>query len=164
VYGSFVASRFGGGDFSIASVGGRLIRFVPFLALLASVPGRWLNIPDGVYGLFDVVGKTVGPVAMGALGLRFSLRVNRDVLQPALAGLIVKMVAIPAVLIGIAIAAGQMDGIAWESSIIQASMPPMVTAGVVAVGAGLDEDVVAFMVGVGTLFGFVTPALLSLAL
>lgn len=117
-----------------------------------------------MYELFDVIGKTVGPVAMGALGLRFSLRVNRDVLQPALTGLLVKMVGIPAMLIGIAIVAGQMDVVAWQSSIIQASMPPMVTAGVVAVGAGLDEDVVAFMVGIGTLFGFVTPALLSLAL
>lgn len=164
VYGSFIVSRFGGGDFSIASVGHRLIRFVPFLALVASVPGRWFNIPDGMYELFDVIGKTVGPVAMGALGLRFSLRVNRDVLQPALTGLLVKMVGIPAMLIGIAIVAGQMDVVAWQSSIIQASMPPMVTAGVVAVGAGLDEDVVAFMVGIGTLFGFVTPALLSLAL
>lgn len=164
VYGSFIVSRFGGGNFSLASVGHRLIRFIPFLALLASVPGRWLNIPDGVYELFDVIGKTVGPVAMGALGLRFSLRVNRDVLRPALTGLIVKMVAIPAVLVGIAMIAGQMDVVTWQSSIIQASMPPMVTAGVVAVGAGLDEDVVAFMVGIGTLFGFVTPVFISLAM
>lgn len=164
VYGSFVVSRFGGGDFNVASIFHRLIRFVPFLALMASIPGRWLNIPDAMFDVFDVIGKTVGPVAMGALGLRFSLRVNRDVLRPAVTGLIVKMAAIPALLIFVAAIAGQMDVVTWQSSIIQASMPPMVTAGVVAVGAGLDEDVVAFMVGIGTLFGFVTPALLSLAL
>ena len=164
VYGSFVVSRFGGGDFSITSIFHRLIRFVPFLALIASIPGRWLNIPDAMYDAFDVIGKTVGPVAMGALGLRFSLRVNRDVLRPAVTGLIVKMVAIPAVLICVAAVAGQMDVVAWQSSIIQASMPPMVTAGVVAVGAGLDEDVVAFMVGIGTLCSFITVPLVSLLL
>jgi hypothetical protein len=40
----------------------------------------------------------------------------------------------------------------------------MVTAGVVAVVAGLDEDLVSFMVGVGTLVSFLSLPLLSLAL
>jgi hypothetical protein len=40
----------------------------------------------------------------------------------------------------------------------------MVTAGVVAVGAGFSEDLVAFMVGAGTLIAFVSLPLLSLVL
>lgn len=162
VYGSLVVSRYGGGEFSFSSIGNRLIRFVPFLALVASFPARYMHIPDGMYDVFDVIGRTVGPVAMGALGLRFTLRVNRKVLKPALTGLMVKMVALPALLIAIALITGRIHALTWESSILEASMPPMVTAGVVAVGAGLDEDIVAFMVGIGTLFGFLTVPLVSL--
>ncbi len=164
IYGSFIVSRYGAGDFSFASVTHRLIRFMPFLALLASFPARYVHISDDMYHVFDLIGRTVGPVAMGALGLRFTLRVNRDVLRPAVSGLIVKMVAVPAVLIAVAIISGQIHAVTWESSILEASMPPMVTAGVVAVGAGLNEDVVAFMVGIGTLCGFLTVPLLSLLL
>lgn len=164
VYGSFVVSRYGGGDFNVVSIGKRLVRFMPFIALVLSFPGRYVHIPDGMYEVFDAVGKTVGPVAMGALGLRFSLRVNRTVLRPAVTGLMVKMVAIPAALIATAYISGHLPSIAWESSILEASMPPMVTAGVVAVGGGLNEDVVAFMVGIGTLCGFLTVPLVSLLL
>jgi hypothetical protein len=39
----------------------------------------------------------------------------------------------------------------------------MVTAGVVAVNAGLDDEVVSFMVGVGTLLGFALLPVVSLA-
>jgi len=48
--------------------------------------------------------------------------------------------------------------------VLQSAAPPMVTAGVVAVAAGLDEDLVSFMVGVGTLVSFLSLPLLSLAL
>jgi predicted permease len=53
---------------------------------------------------------------------------------------------------------------ACSTTILEAAAPPMVTAGVVAVGAGLSEDLVAFMVGVGTLVAFLSLPLLSLAL
>lgn len=164
VYGSFIVSRYGAGNFSFSSVGHRLIRFVPFLALLASFPARYAHIPDGMYDMFDIIGRTVGPVAMGALGLRFTVRVNRDVLRPAVAGLVVKMAAVPLVVIVIAFITGHIHATTWQSSILEAAMPPMVTAGVVAVGAGLNEDVVAFMVGIGTLCGFLTVPLVSLLL
>lgn len=164
IYGSFIVSRYGGGEFSLAGIGNRLIRFMPFIALVLSFPARLVHLPDGVYEVFDAVGKTVGPVAMGALGLRFTVRVNRAVMRPAVTGLVVKMVAVPAVLVVIALVTGHLHEVTWEASILEASMPPMVTAGVVAVGAGLNEDVVAFMVGIGTLCAFLTVPLVSFLL
>jgi len=164
IYGSFIVSRYGAGDFSFASITHRLIRFMPFLALLASFPARYAHISDDLDHVFDLIGRTVGPVAMGALGLRFTLRVHREVLQPAVSGLVIKMLALPGVLIALAFITGHIHAVTWQSSILEASMPPMVTAGVVAVGAGLNEDVVAFMVGIGTLCGFLTVPLVSLLL
>lgn len=161
-YGSFVSSRFGAGEWNWRSVATRLIRFMPFVALVVSVPLRSVDVSDQVYAWADQVGRTVAPVAMCLLGLRFTLRVDRRVLVPAGVGLVVKMLIAPTVVFCAAIVAGDAGSVPWSASVLQAAMPPMVTAGVVAIGAGLDEDVVAFMVGVGTLASLVSVPLLSL--
>jgi predicted permease len=142
----------------------RLSRFGPFLALLASLVFRIIDLPSDVYPILNGIGKTVAPVAMCALGLRFTLSVSRSVQVPALLGLISKMAVLPALVFAVSVVVGSPQDLAWSTSILQAAAPPMVTAGVVAVGAGLSAELVAFMVGVGTLVAFVSLPLLSLAL
>ena len=164
LWGSFVASTYGAGESGWRPVLKRLSRFGPFLALLASLIFRAVHLPDDVYSVLNVFGKTVAPVAMCALGLRFTLKVSRSVQRPAMFGLISKMVVLPAIVYIVAALIGSPHDLAWSTSILQAAAPPMVTAGVVAVGAGLSADLVAFMVGVGTLVSFVSLPLLSLVL
>ena len=164
LWGSFVASTYGAGESGWRPVLKRLSRFGPFLALLASLVFRAVHLPDDVYSVLNVFGKTVAPVAMCALGLRFTLKVSRSVQKPAMFGLISKMVVLPAIVYIVAVLIGSPHDLAWSTSILQVAAPPMVTAGVVAVGAGLSADLVAFMVGVGTLVSFVSLPLLSLVL
>lgn len=164
LWGSFVASTYGAGESGWQPVLKRLSRFGPFLALLASLVFRAVHLPDDVYLVLNVFGKTVAPVAMCALGLRFTLNVSRSVQMPAMFGLISKMVVVPAIVFIVAVLIGSPQDLAWSTSILQAAAPPMVTAGVVAVGAGLSADLVAFMVGVGTLVSFVSLPLLSCVL
>jgi predicted permease len=162
LWGSFVASTYGAGESGWRPVLKRLSRFGPFLALLASLVFRAVHLPDDVYSVLNVFGKTVAPVAMCALGLRFTLNVSRSVQMPAMFGLISKMVVLPTIVYIVAVLIGSPRDLAWSTSILQAAAPPMVTAGVVAVGAGLSAELVAFMVGVGTLVSFVSLPLLSL--
>jgi len=164
LWGSFVASTFGAGEGGWRSILNRLSRFGPFLALLASLIFRIIDLPDEVYPILNGIGKTVAPVAMCALGLRFTLSVSRSVQVPALLGLISKMAVLPALVFAVSMFVGSPHDLAWSTSILQAAAPPMVTAGVVAVGAGLSAELVAFMVGVGTLVSFVSLPLLSLVL
>ena len=164
LWGSFVASTYGAGESGWRPVLKRLSRFGPFLALLASLVFRIINLPSDVYPILNGIGKTVAPVAMCALGLRFTLSVSRSVQVPALLGLISKMAVLPALVFAVSVVVGSPQDLAWSTSILQAAAPPMVTAGVVAVGAGLSAELVAFMVGVGTLVAFVSLPLLSLAL
>ena len=164
LWGSFVASTYGAGEGGWRSVLNRLSRFGPFLALLASLVFRIIDLPADVYPILNGIGKTVAPVAMCALGLRFTLSVSRSVQVPALLGLISKMAVLPALVFAVSVVVGSPQDLAWSTSILQAAAPPMVTAGVVAVGAGLSAELVAFMVGVGTLVAFVSLPLLSLAL
>lgn len=163
-YGSFVATRGRTGRPEVRAVVVRLVRFMPFVALVMSVPARALHPGQGVYDVADAIGRTVAPVAMGLLGLRFTLAVSRRVLEPAVVGLVVKMFVVPAAVLLTAVVAGNPHDISWGASILQSAMPPMVTAGVVAIGAGSDEDTVVFMVGIGTLVSFVSVPLLSLIL
>ena len=164
LWGSFVASTYGAGESGWRPVLKRLSRFGPFLALLASLVFRVIDLPADVYSILNGVGKTVAPVAMCALGLRFTLNVSRSVQGPALFGLISKMAVLPGLVYVVAAIVGSPLDLAWSTSILQAAAPPMVTAGVVAVGAGLSAELVAYMVGVGTLVSFVSLPLLSIIL
>lgn len=164
IYGSYISGRFGSGESGIAAIVRRLFRFGPFLALLAVIPLRIIELDPSILRLLNDVGLAVAPVAMGALGLRFTLRVDRSVLAPAVTGLIIKMVAVPSVLVVVAVVFASTRDVMWSTSILEAAAPPMVTAGVVAVAAGFDEKLVAFVVGVGTLVSFVWLPTLSLIL
>jgi predicted permease len=164
VYGSYISGRFGAGESGSRAILRRLSRFGPFLALLTVIPLRMIGLDAGIVNALDVVGLTVAPVAMGALGLRFTLRVEREVIEPALTGLFIKMVAVPAVLVLVTVLFASTGDVMWSTSILESAAPPMVTAGVVAVSSGFDEKLVAFVVGVGTLAAFVWLPLVSLLL
>lgn len=164
IYGSYISGRFGTGESGAKAIVRRLSRFGPFLALIAVVPLRMVELDPSILRVLNDVGLTVAPVAMGALGLRFTLRVDRSVLAPAVTGLIIKMVAVPSVLVLVAILFASTRDVMWSTSILEAAAPPMVTAGVVAVAAGFEEKLVAFVVGVGTLASFVWLPTVSLIL
>ena len=164
LWGSFVASTYGAGESGWRPILNRLSRFGPFLALLASLVFRVIELPDDVYSILNGIGKTVAPVAMCALGLRFTLSVDRTVRVPAICGLLAKMVIVPGLVFLVAVVTASPQDLAWSTSILQSAAPPMVTAGVVAVGAGLSGELVAYMVGIGTLVAFVSLPILSLLL
>ena len=163
-YGSWIAGTFGTAERGWRPALRRLFRFAPFLALLLSIVLRSVDIPQWLLSALNGVGLTVAPVAMGVLGTRFRLRVARHVMEPAVSGLVIKMAVVPAGLLLVGLSRGQLGDLEWSTAVLQSGAPPMVTAGVVAVTAGLDEDLVSFMVGIGTLVSFLSLPLLSLAL
>jgi malate permease and related proteins len=162
-YGSWTASRYGNADDAVSGIIRRLVTFPPFLALAASFVLRAVSLPDAFLDVLSAVGKTVAPVAMGALGLRFKVKVSRNAMAPSLWGLGVKMLIVPTCVTLVAIALGHRADVVWAASAMQSAAPPMVTAGIVAVNAGLDDEVVSFMVGIGTLISFAMLPLVSLA-
>lgn len=164
IYGSYISGRFGTGESGGRAILHRLSRFGPFIALLTVVPLRIIGLDTNVVTVLNDIGYTVAPVAMGALGLRFTLRVDRSVIAPAVTGLFIKMVAVPAVLLLVAVVFASTGDVMWSTSILESAAPPMVTAGVVAIASGFDEKLVAFVVGVGTLAAFAWLPMVSLLL
>lgn len=164
VYGSVVAAHWGHGEGGWGPVANRLVRFPPFLAAVASFGLRVVALPDGLDHALGQLGRLVAPLAMLALGLRFRVVAATHARQAAIWCLSTKMVLLPAVVLTAAVVAGGRHDPAWRASVLEAGMPPMVTAGVVAARAGLDEELATTVVGVGLLVALVTIPLLALTL
>ncbi len=160
-YGSFVASRYGGGSGSdnTAPALRDAWRFPPFIALIASVALRASGVELPATDVFDAVGRLVGPVALTSLGLRFTLNVKRRLVEPGAACLAVRMALIPALALAASTLAG--GGLEWSTAVVEAGAPPMVTAGVVAAGVGLDAELAVTVVGFGLLLALGTLPLLA---
>ncbi|MGH9273172.1 MAG: AEC family transporter [Acidimicrobiales bacterium] len=163
-YGSAIAAHWGSGEGGWAPVLGRLVRFPPFLAVLASFVLRAVEVPSGIDSALGDVGQLLAPLAMLTLGLRFRVAASAHARQAAIWCLGTKMVLLPVVVLAAAAVAGGVDDPAWRASVLEAGMPPMVTAGVIAARAGLDEELATTVVGVGLVIALVTIPLLTLAL
>jgi hypothetical protein len=163
-YGSVVAAHWGTGEGGLRPMLGRLLRFPPFIAVVLSFPLRWVELPEGLDDLLGGLGRLVAPLAMLALGLRFRVVATGAARRAAIWCLTTKMVVLPVAVMVVAALAGGWDDPAWRASTLEAGMPPMVTAGVVAAGAGLDDELATTVVGVGLLLALVSIPLLALVL
>lgn len=150
-FGSVVASWYGGDALGWRPIARRLVRFAPFMALVASPLFALAGPPRWMYTVLDVPGGTVGAVAMFSLGWRFSLGRWQGHTEALAVGLAVKMALMPAIVVGVALLCGVVDSTPWQAAALQTAAPPMVTAGIMAIRAGFDDELVTAMVGVGTL-------------
>lgn len=163
-WGSFVAGRFGTGEQGWRPAVRRLLTFTPFVALLVSIAFRRWHLPDGATDVLMRAGRTVAPVALVSLGLRFRVGHDRKHRSVIATGLVAKMILQPLVVLGVALLLGDPGDLVWKVCIMEAAMPPMVTAGVVGVAAGLDEELLTSFVGTGTIVGLLVMSVVSLVL
>jgi hypothetical protein len=164
VYGAVIAAHWGHGEGGLGPVVGRLVRFPAFLAVLVSFALRLVDVPVGLDDAFGAIGRLVSPLAMVALGLRFRIGRSSHSRQAALWCLGTKMLLLPLAVLAVAALAGGRHDPVWRASVLEAGMPPMVTAGVLAARAGLDEELATTVIGVGLLLALATIPLFALVL
>jgi predicted permease len=156
--GAVVAARYGAGPSPApARTLGRIVTFPPFVALVVALVANLAGgLPVVIAEVADVVGATVTPLAMLAVGLRLDL--GGGGWRPGLLGgaLALRMVAAPAAVYAVAVAAGGVGTIAWDVAVLETAMPPMVVASVLAADAGLDAELGSRLVGLGVLVAMVT--------
>lgn len=152
-YGLVVVARFSGGEEpTLFAIGRRVVTFPPFLALvLALLP---VAHPPAVDAVLGRIGDTLVPVAMFAVGLKLELRPPKDG-APFVFALVTKMVLFPLIAVGITHAFHAERAIA-NVAVLESGMPPMITAGALAVAAGLAPDLAAALVAYGVLVSLVT--------
>lgn len=158
-YGLYIAARYGahpdGQDHTpgIATMLGKILRFPPFIALVIGLlPISW---PTSLLQAMKTVGGSLVPVACFAVGLQWRLRVSRAHWLPLFVGLGSKMFVLPfaaALILWWAQPPAPLSLV----GIMQAGMPPMITAGAIAAASGLERDLAAAMVGFGIITAFIS--------
>lgn len=159
-YGSFILAAYGReGRLDLPAVARRMMFFPPTVALLAGLALRGWPYPEKVAQSLHNISLTLVPLVMTAIGFQLRLRLRPEVFWPLSFGLGVKLFVAPLVAFSCCRLLG-VDGMAMEVSVIEAGMPPMVTAAALAVVAGMDAELSVALVGVGIVLSFGTLPLL----
>jgi hypothetical protein len=98
---------------------------------------------------------TIVPMVMTAIGFQLRFRLPRQMLAPLGYGLLIKLIAAPIIVLLFSRMLG-ITGQAVQVSIMEAGMPPMVTASAVAVIAGMETELAVALVSVGIILSFGT--------
>ena len=146
------------GQISIGTVIKKLLRFPPFIAFFAALILPYFIDLSIATPLFDKLALTLVPLALFSVGMQLSLDGWREELPYLSVGLAYKLILAPALILLVMVAL-HLRGIIPQISLFEASMAPMVTAGVIATQYGLNPRVANLMVGVGILLSFITTAL-----
>ncbi|GAA0354688.1 AEC family transporter [Bowmanella denitrificans] len=133
----------------------RVLLFPSFIALLLALLLKDWPYPEFMQRLLDSLAATLVPVIMVAVGFQFRLKLDGKEALPLGFALMVKLVLMPAIAL-ILLLPLQPDGLLLQVGVFQAAMPPMVSAGALAIGAALAPRLVAALVGLGLVLSFIT--------
>lgn len=160
-YGSLILALYGTGDDkpTVKSVVKKVISFPPFIALILAFIFRIFTYPPIAVNLLKMLAATLVPLVMIAVGYQLTLRLSRDVTFQLSIGLFIKLIAAPIVALFICKVFG-LEGEVVQVSVFEAGMPPMVSAGALAILANLSPALTAALVGIGIVLSFATLPLL----
>jgi predicted permease len=157
LYGTLIVSAYGPGEGrpGPAGVARKILTFPPFVALILALALRGVTYPAAVVGLLTALSSALLPVVMMAVGFQLDLRMGREQAGLLGLGLSIKMAAAPLAALAACRLLG-LEGDAARVSVFEAGMPPMVSAGVLAIAANLSPSLAAALVGVGIAVSFAT--------
>ena len=156
-YGSLIIALYGTGESkpTIESVVKKVISFPPFIALVLAFILKTFPYPPIAVSLLKMLAATLVPLVMIAVGFQLSLRLSRNVTSQLCIGLSIKLIAAPLAALIFCKIIG-LEGEAVQVSIFEAGMPPMVSAGALAILANLSPVLTAALVGIGIVLSFAT--------
>ena len=159
-YGSMIIALYGGGEKPVpAAVLRRILTFPPFLALVLALAIRSLPVPSPLPALFSALAATLVPTVMIAVGFQLNLRLSPEIMKPLAFGISVKLVLAPLLALTACHLLG-LNSLAARVAVLEAGMPAMVSAGALAIMAGIAPQLSAALVGLGILLSFMTLPLL----
>ena len=155
-WGLWVLARYGGDARpTLADIGRKVVVFPPFLALAFALIAMPATPPAVVDTVLQRLSDALLPVVSLAVGLTLKLRLPRDELKPLAAGLALKLIALPLLALGLASTLG-LHGTMGDAVVLETAMPPMITAGALAISHRLAPRLAAALVGYGTILALVT--------
>ncbi len=161
-YGSFILALYSEQQRqSAGAILKKVLTFPPFMALLvALVLSKPLQQP-AIAASLSLIASSLVPVVMFAIGLQLKIKLAAGQTLPFCFGLTTKLLVAPFAALLICQFLG-LDGSAARIAVFEAGMPPMVTAGAMAMSAGFAPRLTAALVGWGILLSFASLSLLSM--
>lgn len=155
-FGLWVLARYGADARpSPADMLRRVLRFPPLWALVLGFTLMPAQPPGWIAGGLQRLSDALLPLAMLTTGLSVKLALPREELKPLAAGLALKLALMPALACALVPLLG-LHGELARTTVLESAMPPMVTAGALAIAHGLAPRLAAAMVGYGLLLSLAT--------
>lgn len=155
-FGLYVLARYGGDSRpTAAAILRRMLRFPPFIALLLALSVMPAQPPTFIASALQRLSDALLPLVMLALGIGLRLRLEASVRRPLAFGLALKLVLMPALALALGAALG-LSGQLARAAVLEAAMPPMITAAALAVSHRLAPALAVAMVGYGIVFSLLT--------
>ncbi len=155
-FGLWVLARYGGDARpGAADMLRRVLRFPPLWALLIGFTAMPAQPPSWIAGGLQRLSDALLPLAMLTIGLSVKLALPREELKPLAAGLALKLALMPALAWAL-VPLLRLHGEMARTTVLESAMPPMVTAGALAIAHGLAPRLAAAMVGYGLLLSLAT--------
>jgi len=133
----------------------RVAKFPPLWALLVGFTVMPAEPPAWIAGGLQRLADALLPLAMLAIGLSVRMTLPREELKPLAAGLLLKLALMPALAVLLVPWLG-LHGDMARVTVLESAMPPMVTAGALAIAHNLAPRLAAAMVGYGVLLSLLS--------
>lgn len=144
--GIVIANIYSGSHSSIKSIGINILKFPPFIALCFAFVLRFFEYPESLSEVLHRLASTLVPVVMVAVGLQWKLRLQRENLSPMLIALVLILFIEPG-FAWMLTYLFNLDGLIAQSIILEAAMPAMISAGVLATAYNLAPQLSSSIVG-----------------
>lgn len=155
-WGLWVLARYGGDARPTPrTMAAKILRFPPFIALAVALTVMPAEPPALLANALQRLADALLPVVAFAVGLGLKLRLPRDELAPLGAGIVLKLAVLPAFALALVALLG-LQPPAAPAAVLETAMPPMITAGALAISHRLAPTLAAALVGYGTLLSMAT--------
>lgn len=156
ILGITVAGIYSSGRPTSTEIALRIVRFPPFIALVAAFALIPVEYADWFTALLKRLGDTLAPLALLSVGMQLRLGHVAEHGRNLALGLGFKLLLAPLAIWLLYVQLFGAQGQAIQVTLFEAAMPPMITAAIVASEHDLDPPLANLMVAVGLLVSFVT--------
>jgi len=154
--GILAATLYSSGEVTPRQMARKILLFPPFQALILALLLRPVSFPEWSNEILQKLGSTLTPLALVSVGFQLQFGGIRQVLKPLASGLAYKLLLGPALIFLLYSIFIGATGAVVQVTIFEAAMPPMITAGIIAIDHDLRPQLVSMLVGIGIPLSFIT--------
>jgi len=156
ILGVLIAVIHSEGNISIQNIVQKIFLFPPFLAFIVGLLLNLsnLNLGQDLNKVLEILGKTLTPLAMFSIGFQINFKIKKVKTIDVLMALTFKLLIAPIFIYLLYAIILEKQGVLMKVSVLEAAMPAMVTAAIIAKQYNLNSDLGNILVSLGLLISF----------